>query len=730
MSWFKEQIRQRNDSDQELFEDAIFQMASVVWGHSKASALADSKILSRLALDEILKCFHLKPREIPENITSAEEQLEYSMRPFGIMHRPVVLPEGWYKNAFGPMLARHKESESFVALVPGKISGYWFTDPSSGKKVRINKKNAALFEKDAICFYRPLPSKPLNIIQLLHYIEGCFSPGDLFMLILTTLLVTLTGMILPHITYLLTSVIYKLKSIPLLASTTIFIITTLLSSQVISVVRSLMMDRIETKTRLSLESAMMMRMLSLPPGFFRNYASGELSSRMQSVNSLCNLLLGNGVSVGLTSLSSLLYVGQFFSFAPVLAVPALLIILSGVVVSTIASLLQMKISKAQLENEAKEAGMTYAMIDGIQKIKLAGAEKRFFARWAKTYAKVAELQYNPPMFLKINTVISSAITLLGTILLYYLASVNRIEPANYIAFNASFGIVSGAFSSLAGVVLSISRVKPILHMVEPLLKATPEVAENKEMPSRLSGTIELNHVSFRYSESSPWIIDDLSLKIRAGEYVALVGRTGCGKSTLIRLLLGFEQPQKGAIYYDGKDINSIDMHSLRRRIGVVMQNGSLFQGDIFSNIVISAPNLTLDDAWEAAEIAGIADDIHAMPMGMNTLISEGQGGISGGQKQRLMIARAVAPKPKILMFDEATSALDNITQRHVSDALDKLKCTRIVIAHRLSTIQHCNRIMVLDHGRIVEDGTYEELIAAGGTFAELVERQRLDKDKK
>ena len=224
----------------------------------------------------------------------------------------------------------------------------------------------------------------------------------------------------------------------------------------------------------------------------------------------------------------------------------------------------------------------------------------------------------------------------------------------------------------------------------------------------------------------PYVIDGLSLKIRAGEYVAIVGSTGCGKSTLMRLLLGFEKPEKGAIYYDGRDIDKLDLRSLRRRIGTVMQSGSLFQGDIYSNIVITDPRLSLDEAWEAAEIAGIADDIRAMPMGMQTLISEGAGGISGGQKQRLMIARAVAPKPKILMFDEATSALDNKTQKQVSDALDALKCTRIVIAHRLSTIRHCDRILVLDKGKIVEDGTYEELIAKDGLFAALVAKQRLD----
>ena len=310
--------------------------------------------------------------------------------------------------------------------------------------------------------------------------------------------------------------------------------------------------------------------------------------------------------------------------------------------------------------------------------------------------------------------------------MYYLAVSSGVSVADYYAFNTAYGIVSGAFVALADIALTAANIKPVLDLSKPILQSVPEVSEGKQVITRLSGGIELNNVSFRYNENMPNVVDDLSLKIRPGQYVAIVGSTGCGKSTLMRLMLGFETPQKCAIYYDGKDIAGIDLKSLRRRIGTVMQNGKLFQGDIFSNITISAPWLTLDDAWEAAELSGIADDIRRMPMGMNTLISEGGGGVSGGQRQRLMIARAIAPKPKILMFDEATSALDNITQKTVSESLDRLKCTRIVIAHRLSTIKQCDRIIYLENGKIVEDGSYNELIEKNGKFAELVARQRLD----
>jgi ABC-type bacteriocin/lantibiotic exporter with double-glycine peptidase domain len=291
-------------------------------------------------------------------------------------------------------------------------------------------------------------------------------------------------------------------------------------------------------------------------------------------------------------------------------------------------------------------------------------------------------------------------------------------------------MVAGAFMSLSGIALTAANIRPIFEMAQPLLKTEPEISGDKEILTRISGGLEINNLSFSYDDASPLILDDISFKIKPGQYIAIVGKTGCGKSTLVRLLLGFEKPDRGGIYYDGRDICSVDLKSLRRNIGVVTQNGKLFAGSIYSNIVVSAPHLTLEDAWRAAQIAGLDEDIRRMPMGMHTLISEGGGGISGGQKQRIMIARAVAPGPRLLIFDEATSALDNITQRKVSKALDAMKCTRLIIAHRLSTIRQCDRIIVLDKGHIVEDGTYEELISQRGEFYELVKRQQVDEERK
>ncbi|MCD7737526.1 MAG: ATP-binding cassette domain-containing protein, partial [Lachnospiraceae bacterium] len=506
----------------------------------------------------------------------------------------------------------------------------------------------------------------------------------------------------------------------------IFMVCVSASSFLLNSVQWIMTAHIDTKLNVSVQAATMARVMSLPADFFKNYSSGDLSNRCDQMNDLCDLLVNTILSTGLTSVFSLIYITQIFAYAPALVVPAMCIIVITVLFSIVSTLAQMKIVRQQKEIGAKEAGMSYALISGVQKIKLAGAEKRAFAKWADVYAKEAAITYNPPAFVKYNTAFSTAISLIGTIVMYYFAAANQVPVADYYAFTTAYAMVTTALTSLSDITLASAKVKSIMEVAKPILETVPEISEGKQVVTRLSGGIELNNVSFRYNDSMPYVVDNLSLKIRPGQYIAIVGSTGCGKSTLMRILLGFETPEKGAVYYDGKDLSSIDLKSLRRQIGVVMQNGKLFQGDIFSNITISAPQLSMDAAWEAAEMAGIADDIRRMPMGMHTVISEGSGGISGGQRQRLMIARAIAPKPKILMFDEATSALDNLTQKTVSQSLDSLKCTRIVIAHRLSTIRQCDRIIYLEHGRIVEDGTYDSLIEKNGKFAELVARQRLD----
>ena len=724
MGWFDEQIRQRKEADFAAFENSFQEIAEAVMGRRLSDALNDDRAVTTDAIGEILKFYHIKAQEVPENIVDMNEVLEYLMRPYGIMRRSVRLDQGWYKDAAGAMLGTRSDDGSVVALIPYGLTGYRFFDRKTGKYVKLCRRTEHMITNDAIAFYVPFPLKSMNIGSFLKYLMDQIAPSDLVLLCVAMAAVTLLGMLMPKLNSVLFADVLRSGSTQMLLGIAIFMICTTLSVLMVTSIKTLAIVRISNK--LAIDAAAMMRVLSLPANFFRNYSAGEMSTRVAYVNSLAEQLVNMVFSMGLTSFFSLAYITQIYVYAPALVVPALMITLLNVIVMIVTVLVQIRISKQQMELSAKNDGLCHGLITGIQKIRLSGAEHRAFARWGKLYAQSAQLLYNPPMMIKISGVINTAISLIGTMVLYYAAVESGVSIAEYYAFNTAYGVVSGAFMALAGIATSMASLKPTLEMVKPILETVPEIDETKRMVTQLSGGIELNNVSFRYQEDMPLILDNLSLKIRPGQYVAIVGKTGCGKSTLMRILLGFEQPLKGAVYYDGHDLKSLDPKSLRRRIGTVIQDGKLFMGDIYSNIVLTAPWLTMDDAWEAAETAGIAEDIRRMPMGMHTLVTEGQGGISGGQRQRLMIARAIAPKPKILMFDEATSALDNLTQKQVSDALDQMKCTRIVIAHRLSTIRQCDRIIVLDGGHIIEDGTYEELIEKNGFFAELVARQRLD----
>lgn len=726
MGWFEDQIKQRIQNDNDAFCESFEEMASVVMGQSVLLERTEDQVRqSKNAIEEILRYFKIKPQEIQMNQKTLEDQVEYQLRSHGIMQRRITLRDQWYNDGYGVILGT-KVDGSYVVLTNRGKGNYHYLNHKSGKYVAVNAKNEKEISREAICFYRPLPLKKLGLTDLVIFMRSALGRSDVLSISVMTFLITLLGMLTPKMNNLIFSHIIISDNTGVLLAAIVFLMGVTISSTLITILKTIYVSRAQTKMSLAINAAVMMRVLSLPLEFFKKYSAGNISSRIQAINTLCTIVSDVLFSSVLTSLFSLIYIGQVFNYAPSLAMPAIMIVLLTVSVTIISAVLQSQISRKNMQEKAKEQGMIFSMFSGISKIKLAGAEKRFFSRWAKQYVKSAKLMYAPHAFIRYNTVLTTAISMFGTIIMYTIAMQEQVSVANYMAFNSAYAMISSAFAMLSSMALTGASIKPILELAEPILKEVPEIAENKKMVDRLYGGVEISHVSFRYSPTMPMVIDDLSLKIKPGQYVAIVGGTGCGKSTLMRLMLGFEKPDKGSIYYDGKDIASLDLKSLRKKIGVVMQNGKLFQGDVYSNIVISSPNLSLEDAWEAAKKAGMEDDIKNMPMGMHSLISEGSGGISGGQRQRLMIARAIVTKPKILMLDEATSALDNITQKIVSDSLDSLKCTRIVIAHRLSTIRQCDRIIVLDKGKIIEDGTYDELINQNGFFAELVSRQQVN----
>ena len=709
-----------------MLSDSFEKLHLTVTGRKSGDTFAEGADVND-ALETLLKHFGIRDRKIPASLKGFEEKLDYLLTASDIMFRKVTLEPGWSRDAMGVMVTSLADSGAVITVVRNGAGVYVYKDPKTGKNVTVHKPEEQKIGNEAYCFYRPLPLRSLTLKDLIRYMTDSVDSWDIASFIIASLMVTLVGMILPKLNHILMGEVVKYGSLQLLGAVMSFMLFAMISSFMLSIIKSFVQSRIRTKLSVNVQAAAMMRVLSLPAGFFKKYSSGELSQYLSYVNSLCTTLVDSIFSTAITGVFSLVYLTQIFSYAKSLVIPSLVVSVLTLGLSIAGNMAQSQINKELMEISAQERGLTYALMGGVEKIRLSGAENRVFTKWLDLYTRGADLKFNPPVLVKFQKVFNAAITLTGTIVMYFIAVKSGVSVADYYAFNTAYAYVSSALSAITSVALAAATVKPSLELIRPLMEAEPEKHSGRESVATITGNIELSHVTFRYEKEGRKIIDDLSLKIPARQYVAIVGKTGCGKSTLLRLLLGFEQPESGAIFYDRKDIQTLDLGSLRKLIGTVLQEGELFSGSIFENITISAPNLSLQEVWDAAEIAGIADDIRAMPMGMSTVLQEGGGGISGGQKQRIMIARAVAPKPKLLLLDEATSALDNITQKQVSDALDRMRCTRIVIAHRLSTIRHCDRILVMDGGKIVEDGKYEQLIEKGGVFAELVERQRLDK---
>lgn len=724
MGWFEEQVKKRKELDEQTFENSFRSLVGTRNGQN--GNLSDTARYENQAIAQILSYYYLQPVDIPANIPTLKEKLNFVLRPHDIQYHPVELTETWIEDNSSPLLTYTKKHHVPVVLLPRGNKGYYYIHYRTGKKVRAVDGIINKIETNAYSFYRPLPMHKVTVKEYIRYLQKTIRPIELAVLIIVSAAVAGVGLFLPYLTRTLTGEVTQRGDIQQLIAVSIYVVATATGLMLLKAVQAYVNSRITIRREKAVQEATMMRLLSLPPSFFKKYNTGELTNRFKAVSTLTTTII-NGIFVTLIStVLSLVYLFQLVGFEPSLIPPVVLVLLASTAFTVLIAFIQKKYARKELELSSKESGVTYEMINGIQKIRLAGSEKRVFAKWANAYSRSAKVRYRPPLILRLSTAISLLITLLGNVLIYYVAARNGVKVADYMAFVTSYGMLSAAFVALGGMVGAISTIQPLFEMARPILTTEPETTQGKTVVDKINGNIRFENVTFQYNEKSPRVIDNLSLDIHEGEYVAIVGQTGCGKSTFVRLLLGFEEPTEGHIYYDDQAMEELDLPSLRRHIGTVMQNGSLFHADILSNIIISAPNMTEKEAWHAAEIADIAEDIRRMPMKMKTVISEGQGGISGGQKQRIMIARAIVHQPKILIFDEATSALDNKTQKSISESIAKLNCTRIVIAHRLSTIQHADRILLLDGGKIIESGDYETLIQQKGRFAELVARQRLD----
>ncbi|MDP9122374.1 MAG: NHLP bacteriocin export ABC transporter permease/ATPase subunit, partial [Acidobacteriota bacterium] len=643
--------------------------------------------------------------------------------------RRVILRGDWHRRDNGPLLGfRTVDPEQKlhrpVALLPLTPRSYELADPQTGERLPVDTDLAAGLSGSAYMLYPPLPGRAL-IARDLWRAALRDRRRDLLTVVLMGAAGGLLGLLLPIVTGQIFGHVIPGADRPQLLELTLALVVAGLAAALFQATRSLAVLRLGGKFDGTLQAAVWDRLLGLPVSFFRRFTVGDLATRSLGIDTIRELFTGNVISALLSAVFSLFSFALLFVYSWRLALVALGLVAILGVVTALLTWLQLRHQRHLFAVQGKIASLLFGLISGIAKLRVAGAEQRAYALWAHRFAEQRERTLAAQRVANVQVTWNIVYGVLTTLVLFAmvgLAGKETMPAGDFLAWNAAFGQFLASTLSLVGLLASLLVVVPVYERMQPILESVPEADEGKSEAGELGGDVEFSHVTFRYREDGPLILDDVSFRARPGEFIALVGPSGSGKSTCLRLILGFEKPSAGSIYFDGQDLASLNVQSVRRQIGVVLQGGGLMVGDLYSNIVGSA-DLGLDHAWEAARMAGLEDDIRAMPMGMHTVVSEGAGTFSGGQKQRLLIARAVVNRPRILLFDEATSALDNRTQEIVSQSLTRLKATRIVVAHRLSTILEADRIYVIASGRVVETGTYQELVARGGLFAQLAARQ-------
>ncbi|EGJ31878.1 MULTISPECIES: NHLP bacteriocin export ABC transporter permease/ATPase subunit [Moorena] len=707
-----------------MTEKALRELASIL---NPTADIPEGETPLLIAVGAIGKALGItiRPAAKSENANT----LDAIARASGFRTRRVTLTGNWWKTDCGPLLAFTKEENQPVALLPLKATKYEILDPVELTRTPLNRNTATTIAAIAYTFYRPLPDKEITVWDILQFTIRGRAP-DLLKILGVGVVATLFGMLTPQITGILIDSAIPDAKRQLLIQMGLGLLAASFGVMIFQLAQSFVILRWQTKVSYDTQAALWDRLLKLKPAFFRQYSTGDLHNRVSAVNQIRDRLSGSILRTLFTSLFSLLNLGLLIVYSFPLAFVAIAIALVAVIITTLSGMITRRKMRPLQQLSGEIFGLTVQLIGGISKLRVAAAESEAFACWAKKYTQQVKLILSTQLVEDLLTAFNVMLPAVSSMLLFGFTvalmaqSVGEtgLSTGTFLAFNTAFGTFITSATRLSNTLIDSLDISILWERAQPILQTKPEVDADKYHPGRLSGQLKLNQVCFRYRQDSPLVLDKITLDAKAGEFIAIVGPSGSGKSTIMRLLLGFETPEAGAIFYDGKDLSGLDIAAVRRQLGVVLQNGRIMSGSIWENIAGGAI-VTQDKALEALQMAGLAEDIQAMPMGIHTIISEGGGNLSGGQRQRLFIARALVHKPQILLFDEATSALDNRTQAIVTNSLEKLGVTRIVIAHRLSTIRHADRIYVLHGGKIVQQGSFEELAAVEGLFADLMARQ-------
>ncbi|MFI6620421.1 NHLP bacteriocin export ABC transporter permease/ATPase subunit [Streptomyces sp. NPDC050528] len=637
--------------------------------------------------------------------------------------RAVRLDGRWWRDNVGPLVGHRALSGAPVALL-WRRGGYVAVHPATGRETPIEKANAEEFEPRAVMFYRPLPERRLSPFRLLRFsMQGTGS--DLTNLLISGLVTVAIGALVPIATGKVLGEFVPKAQTNLIVQVCVAVMITSVVAAAFMLLENLTILRLEGRIEATLQPAVWDRLLRLPTKFFTERSTGELASAAMGISSIRRLLAGVGPVVAQSVTVGAMNLGLLFWYSPSMALAAIgmLVVIAAVFLGL--GLWQVRWQRKLVVLNNKLNNQAFQTLRGLPKLRVAAAENYAYAAWASEFARSRELQQRVGRIKNLTTVMGAVYLPVCTLLMFMLLAGparGSMSASSFLTFNTSVTMLLTSVTSLTGAFVSAVSALPLFEEIRPVLDAAPEVRTASTRPGQLSGAIEARRLSFRYADDGPLVLDDVSFNIRAGEFVAIVGPSGCGKSTLLRLLIGFDKPVSGSVLYDGQDLGALDQSAVRRQCGVVLQHAQPFTGSILDVICGTEP-FTPEEAMAAAEMAGLAEDIKRMPMGLHTIVS-GSGAVSGGQRQRLMIAQALIRRPRILFFDEATSALDNETQRTVIESTKALNATRIVIAHRLSTVLDADRVIVMEDGKVAQQGPPAQLLAdTGGRLHELVRRQ-------
>ncbi|MCR5071526.1 MAG: ATP-binding cassette domain-containing protein [Bacteroidales bacterium] len=695
---FFEQLVQRIEGDRK----AMNQAADLFRG------MIDRKVWKKLTLK----------REIPENLDELEEAF-YRQQ---IFFRQIQLEGKWWTRSSGKLLAFSADDDTPVLLAPG-FADYTFVDPETGRRCNA-RKNMDRLKKEAFSLSYPLPQGELTIRSLIGHALRQLSVYDGICALLACLGVVLLTMFTPYACKLLFDEVIPSGDASQLTPIAVLLFSAAAGLVMVQMTRNYLVVRMKDKMEYAMQSSLMTRLLSLPVGFFKKYSPGELSNRVLSVVRFSTQLTEDMLSTILTLLFTVMLFLQFFTYGGPLLWTGILVMALYMLTIYVQYSCRKKVQDQANVCASKLTGLIYNLAVGAQKIRTNGAEIRAFRHWAEAYEPSDPDGSRYPALFNYSNSISYNFRMVPLIVTMLAAWHYGLGLSDYIAYCSVLTIATEAIQNFQRITKVMAQLAPEIKLCRPILEAQPETDEGSIFLKDVSGNIDIRGLKFRYDEDMPYLFNNLNLHINAGDYVAFVGPSGCGKSTLVRLMLGFEKAETGSIFYDEHNLDDINKPSLRRYcISICLQDGQLVEGTIRDNILFGNGSYTDEDVWEAAKNAALDKDIEAMPRGLDTPISADGQGVSGGQRQRILIARALIRKPKIFFLDEATSALDNISQHIITENLARMRCTRITIAHRMSTIRECNRIIVLGDGKVAEDGSYEELLAKGGLFTDIIKRQ-------